>query len=68
VVTVTSLCEVCGTTQRVAYALVRWKLDHSSTRFENLARCVDRVACRQRVESSGHEWLLDDRPVEEVPS
>jgi hypothetical protein len=32
--------------------------------FENVARCVDRKACRERIEARGEEWMADDPPEE----
>lgn len=55
----TGKCEICDSIQRVEFALVRWKV-RDSYHHENLARCVDRRACRARVESSGHEWAIED--------
>ena len=53
-------CDLCGSTQDVRYALVRWRLGATATPFENLARCTDRAACRLRVETRGEEWLVED--------
>lgn len=55
-------CELCNTDQRVSVSLVRWKIG-DKVQYDNLPRCVDRAACRARVEARGEEWmvLVDDR-------
>ncbi len=62
--TVRGRCELCNTDQDVRYEVTRYRLE-ASYYWEAGARCVNRQACRARVETAGGEWLVLD-PEDEV--
>jgi len=50
-------CALCRTADRnVRTGLIEWREPIDNLRFEALPRCVDRVACRARVEARGERW------------
>ncbi len=70
--TVRGRCELCNTDQDVRYEVTRYLIHapadlnrSASYYFETGARCVDRKACRARVEAAGGDWLVLD-PEDEV--
>lgn len=50
-------CVLCGVEDHgVSVSLVEWREPIDGRRFDAVARCKDREACRRRVEASGEEW------------
>lgn len=50
-------CALCGdTSPQVRVGLVEWIDPLEEQRFSAVPRCVDRKACRERVEASGEKW------------
>jgi len=65
-------CLLGGTSSAVAeikVSLVDWlEPDPLTGRiFEDLPRCVDREACRARVEAAGASWEVRDRTIGTLP-
>lgn len=59
-----TVCLLCGLPSKdVAVGLVAWKNPVGRDRFDAIPRCRDRIACRSRVEASGGEWEVEERPV-----
>jgi len=52
-------CELCDTPQLIRFEVTRFAL-RDGYYFETGARCVDRAACRARVEGAGNQWLVID--------
>jgi hypothetical protein len=59
-------CFLCGSRSDVAVSLVEWRdpivqpAPKAPIRWEDLPRCRDRVACRDRVEKAGQPSLVVD--------
>ena len=58
-----SVCVLCGNTANVRNGLVQWADALPGMRYEHVARCVDREACRARVQSEGKPWPVVERNV-----
>lgn len=57
-------CLLCGDApadpRDVRMALVRWVEPDAERRFSSVPRCIDRAACRARVEAAGGAWEVQD--------
>jgi hypothetical protein len=53
-------CSICGHTDRrdLRYGLAHWRDAPPGMAYEHVARCLDRAACRARVEAIGDVWPL----------
>lgn len=56
-------CAICGADgQPTRMALVEWREPVGRERFTAVPRCVDRVACRRRVENElGELWPIVEK-------
>lgn len=57
-------CSLCDSRDGVESQLVEYATPYpAGKRFDTVPRCIDRVACRGRVEAKGLRWtLLDGTP------
>ena len=54
-------CLLCGAEGApVARTVVRWVDPEPGREYAAVDRCLDRVACRARVEAAGERWEVDD--------
>lgn len=54
-------CLLCGNSSHdVKVGLVSWRNPVDNQRYASIPRCVDRIACRARVEANGDEWEVND--------
>jgi hypothetical protein len=53
-------CELCDTPQLVRVEITRYAIKEGGYWFDPGARCIDRKACRARVEAAGNPWLVID--------
>lgn len=59
----TSPCLLCGNERiiEVRVSLARWRdLKANPSMYGAIPRCIDRKACRERVEAMGDEWPVID--------
>jgi len=63
-------CAICGNTDRrdLRYALAHWREAAPGMAYEHVARCLDRDACRARVESQDGTWPLVEVKSDRVAS
>lgn len=54
-------CLLCGERGAVQKLTLRLRQPVEGKVYVTWPRCVDRIACRGRVEASGEEWPVDDR-------
>jgi len=54
-------CVICGNRGDVRLGLVEWREPVEGETWTSLPRCVDRQACRDRLEALGELWDLVDR-------
>ena len=62
-------CLLCGTTSLdVKVGLIRWREPIGRDVFTSAPRCLDRPACRARLEAAGEVWDVLDavRPTVEL--
>lgn len=53
------VCIICAVEREpTRVELIRWR-DGDPT-FTSGDRCIDRLACRKRVEDAGEAWVVDD--------
>lgn len=56
-----SACLICGSESAVVtVSLVEWAEPIDGRRWESLPRCIDRQACRERLELLGERWPIRD--------
>jgi len=54
-------CLICGANGNdVRVGLVSWRNPVDGQRYSAIPRCIDRLACRSRVEANGDEWEVQD--------
>jgi hypothetical protein len=54
-------CELCGQKGRdIDYQLVEWIEGLPGMKYQHVARCDDRTACRARVEDRGETWNVNE--------
>lgn len=51
-------CLICGERGMTLFSVVRWKTNRPP--YTSGPRCVDRAACRARVEAAGETWDVAD--------
>jgi hypothetical protein len=60
-------CLICGDLSLdVRTQLVEWRDPVGGRRYEAIPRCIDRTACRSRVEAQGETWPVGSEPVREA--
>jgi len=56
-----SACVLCGSeTSETHRSLIAWTDPQPGRAYATGDRCLDRPACRARVEASGERWEVDD--------
>lgn len=56
-------CVIFGDDSNTQLAIIRWKIGEPE--YDHGPRCLDRDACRARVEAAGEAWnVVDSKPPE----
>lgn len=63
------LCEIVGMPTQIARALVEWRDPeaHGGNAWASIRRCYDHQGCRDRYETDGKRWPVEDATVPTLP-